>query len=208
MSKFILGSKLNMSQVFDQEGRVVPVTVISAGPVKIVQVKKSDGKDKYDAVQVGFGKKAKTSKALAGHTKTNGNFKFFREFIVKGEENFEVGQELNTSQCEVGDFVDVQGVMKGRGFTGPVKRYDFKVAPKTHEHNHPRAVGSIGQRFPQHTMKGKRMAGRMGGHYVTVKNLLVVEIDAAKNLMAIRGAIPGANGSLVTITQSLKASKK
>ncbi|OGE85114.1 MAG: 50S ribosomal protein L3 [Candidatus Doudnabacteria bacterium RIFCSPHIGHO2_02_FULL_46_11] len=208
MSKFILGSKLNMSQVFDQEGRVVPVTVISAGPVKIVQVKKSDGKDKYDAVQVGFGKKAKTSKALAGHTKTNGNFKFLREFIVKGEENFEVGQELNTSQFEVGDFVDVQGVMKGRGFTGPVKRYDFKGAPKTHGHDHPRAVGSIGQRFPQHTMKGKRMAGRMGGHYVTVKNLLVVEIDAAKNLMAVRGAIPGANGSLVTITQSLKASKK
>lgn len=188
-----------MSQVFDQEGRVVPVTVISAGPVKIVQVKKSDGKDKYDAVQVGFGKKAKTSKALAGHTKTNGNFKFLREFIVKGEENFEVGQELNTSQFEVGDFVDVQGVMKGRGFTGPVKRYDFKGAPKTHGHDHPRAVGSIGQRFPQHTLKGMRMAGRMGTNKLTTRGLKIVTVDLENNLLAIKGAVPGNKGGLLMI---------
>ncbi len=201
----ILGTKLNMSQTFDATGRVVPVTVVQAGPVIVAQVKKKDSKDKYGAVQVGFGKKRNPSKAMAGHAKDLGGFKHMREFRVAGDENFEVGQVLSAAQFEVGDYVDVQGVMKGRGFTGPVKRYNFRGAPKTHGHDHPRAVGSIGQRFPQHTLKGRRMAGRMGGHNITVKNLEVIEVDGKRNLIAVKGTVPGANGGLLKITQSRKS---
>lgn len=182
--KFILGSKLNMSQVFDETGNVIPVTVVKAGPLKVLQVKKAEGKDGYNAVRVGF----------AGKT---------REFRTADDLN--VGQELDVAQFAVGDKVNVQGIMKGRGFTGPVKRYGFRGAPASHGHDHPRAVGSIGQRFPQHTMKGKRMAGRMGGHNVTVKNLEVIQVDASRNLIAIKGAVPGANGGLLKITQSRKS---
>ena len=208
MKKFILGSKLNMTQIFDPSGKIVHVTVIKAGPVKVVQVKKQDGKDGYAAVQVGFGSRRNVSKAVKGHVKSDKGYKHIREFKVSGDSNLEVGQKIDVSQFNPGDFVDVQGVMKGRGFTGPVKRYDFRGAPASHGHDHPRAVGSIGGRFPQHTMKGKRMAGRMGGNNVTVKNLEVVEIDAKKNVMAVKGAIPGAIGGLLRITQSQKAAKK
>ena len=187
--KFILGSKLNMTEIFDASGKVVPVTVVHASPVKVVQVKKTDGKDRYNAVKIGKGRS-------------------LREFKLDEGENFETGQELTVGQFEVGDFVDVQGVMKGRGFTGPMKRYGFKGAPASHGHDHPRAVGSIGQRFPQHTLKGRRMAGRMGGHRVTVKNLEVIEVDPAKNLIAVKGAIPGMNGGLVRIVQSAKQKTK
>jgi len=205
MSKFILGSKLNMSEAFDEKGHKIPVTIIKAGPVKVTQVKKSGEKDNYNAVQVGFGSRKKTSKALQGHTKKSGNiaFRYLKEF--RTDDNFELGQEINVSQFEVGDLVDIQGVMKGRGFTGPVKRYGFRGAPASHGHDHPRAVGSIGQRFPQHTLKGRRMAGRMGGVNVTAKNLEVVEIDPSRNLIAVKGSVPGANGGLLMITQSRRS---
>lgn len=203
MPKFILGSKLNMSQVFDATGKVVPVTVIKVGG-KVTQVKTKE-KDGYQAVQVGFGKKKKVSKAIAGHTKSVGNVRKLKEF--RTDEALELGAALTAAQFEVGDYVDVQGIMKGRGFAGPVKRYGFKGAPASHGHDHPRAVGSIGQRFPQHTLKGRRMAGRMGGQNVTVKNLQVIQVDAARNMIAVKGAVPGANGGLLKITPSLKALK-
>lgn len=197
MSKFIVAEKLNMSQMFDDQGKVVPITILKVPSIKIVQVKSLD-KDKYSAVQVGAGKKRKTNKALAGHTKELGNFKTLTEFRVDDATKFTRGSEIKADTFAIGDKVKVTAQMKGRGFTGPVKRYGFKGAPKTHGHDHPRAVGSIGATYPQHVIKGTRMAGRMGGT-VTVMNLVVMEVDAKKNLLALKGAVPGPRGGLVKI---------
>lgn len=202
MSKLILAEKVNMTQMFDESGNVVPVTIVKAGPVKVVQVKKSGGADGYDAIQVGFGKKKSTTKPLKGHMKDLDVFRYLKEFRVEKDEEYEVGQVLNVSQFESGDYVDVSGVMKGRGFTGVMKRYGFKGMPASHGHEKQRIPGSIGGMFPQHVLKGKKMAGRMGGKNVTVKNLEVVEIDADKNLMAVKGAVPGASGDLLQIALS------
>lgn len=199
MNKFIVAEKLNMSQMFDKDGKVIPVTILKCRPVKVTQVKTKET-DKYAAVQVGFGKKRKANKALAGHTKELGNFRKLAEFRVSEGENgaFQRGQEIKVDSFAIGDKVSVTGQMKGRGFTGPVKRYGFAGQPKTHGHDHPRAVGSIGCRFPQHVRKGRRMAGRMAGTR-TVKNLMVVEVDAKRNLMAVKGAVPGPRGSVVRV---------
>jgi large subunit ribosomal protein L3 len=197
MSKFILAEKLNMSQIFAEGGKVVPVTILKAGPIKVVQVKTED-KDKYQAVQVGFGKKKKATKAAAGHTKELGNFMNLFEFRVEDSSAYSRGQEIKADTFTVGDKVKVTAEMKGRGFAGPIKRHGFHGAPASHGHDHPRAVGSIGGRFPQHVRKGKRMAGRMAG-VRTVTNLVVVDVDVKRNLIAVKGAVPGANGGLVRI---------
>jgi len=197
MSKFILAEKLNMTQIFAEGGKVVPVTVLKATPNKVVQVRTTE-KDKYQAVQLGFGKKRKTTKALTGHTKELGNFMNLVEFRVEDSSAYSRGQEIKADTFAVGDKVKVTAEMKGRGFAGPIKRHGFHGAPASHGHDHPRAVGSIGGRFPQHVRKGKRMAGRMGG-VRTVTNLVVVDVDVKRNLIAVKGAIPGANGGLVRI---------
>lgn len=199
--KFILAEKLNMSQIFTEKGTVVPVTVLKAGQNIVTQVKTLE-KDKYSAVQIGFGKKRKTNKALSGHTKELGIFKGFSEFRVDDSSLFKRGQKIGVDTFTIGDKVKVIAEMKGRGFAGPVKRHGFHGAPASHGHDHPRAVGSIGQRFPQHVRKGLRMAGHMAG-VRTVINLEVVDIDAKKNLIAIKGAIPGAPGGIVKI-QTMK----
>ena len=186
-----------MSQMFTKDGKVVPVTILKAGPVKIVQVKTVD-KDKYSAVQVGFGKKKKANKASSGHTKDLGSFKTLVEFRTDDKAEFARGQEIDGDSFAVGDFVKVTAEMKGRGFAGPIKRHGFHGAPASHGHDHPRAVGSIGGRFPQHVRKGLRMAGRMGG-VRTVTNLEVIDIDVKRNLIAVKGAVPGAPGGLVRI---------
>lgn len=195
--KFILAEKVNMSQIFDKDGKVVPVTILRANPVFITQVK-SVGKDKYSAVQVGFGKRKKASKALSGHTKELGNFKRLVEFRIKDGAEFARGSTVTVEIFQPGDLVKVTGEMKGRGFAGPIKKYGFHGAPASHGHDHPRAVGSIGGRFPQHVRKGKRMASRMGGTR-TVRNLEVVDVDVKKSLIAIKGAVPGAPGGMVKI---------
>ncbi|MGE5392245.1 MAG: 50S ribosomal protein L3 [Candidatus Saccharibacteria bacterium] len=200
MTKFIVAEKLNMSQMFDKGGKVIPVTILKCRPVKVTQVKTKET-DKYTAVQVGFGRKKKANKAEAGHTKELGNFRKLAEFRTDDGVALERGQEIKVDTFAIGDKVSVTGEMKGRGFTGPVKRYGFGGAPKTHGHDHPRAVGSIGCRFPQHVRKGRRMAGRMGG-VRTVKNLVVVEVDAKRNLMAVKGAVPGPRGSIVKVQTS------
>jgi len=186
-----------MSQIFTKDGKVVPVTILKAMPNKVTQVRTAD-KDKYQAVQVGFGKRKNASKALAGHAKDLGNFAKLVEFRVDDSTKFEKGQEIGVSTFAVGDVVKVTGEMKGRGFAGPIKRHGFHGAPASHGHDHPRAVGAIGGRFPQHVRKGLRMAGHMAGTR-TVKNLEVVEIDAENNLIAVKGAVPGANGGIVKI---------
>lgn len=182
-----------MSQMFTKDGKVVPVTVLKAGPVKVVQVK-TKTLDKYSAVQVGFGKKKNPSKAQAGH----GAYKFLVEFRIGDQDTFNKGDEIKVDTFAIGDVVKVTGQMKGRGFAGPIKRHGFKGAPASHGHDHPRAVGSIGQRFPQHTRKGLRMAGHMAGTR-TVTNLEVIDVDVKRNLIAVKGAVPGANGGLVKI---------
>jgi len=197
MTKFILAEKLNMSQIFTKDGKSVPVTILKAGPVKVVQVKTVE-KDKYTAVQVGFGKKRKPNKAELGHGKELGAFKDLAEFRVDDSSKFTRGQEIKADVFEVGDMVKVTGEMKGRGFAGPVKKYGFKGAPASHGHDHPRAVGAIGGRFPQHVRKGLRMASRMGG-IRTASHLEVIDVDAKRNLIAIKGAVPGANGGIVRI---------
>jgi large subunit ribosomal protein L3 len=200
MNKFIIAEKLNMSQMFTKDGKVVPVTILKAGPVKITQVKTAD-KDKYTAVQVGFGKKKKATEAEKGHYKEFGAFKTVAEFRVEDTKDYSFGQEIKVDTFTVGDFVKVTAEMKGRGFAGPVKRHGFHGAPATHGHDHPRAVGAIGGRFPQHVRKGLRMAGRMGGTR-TVTNLEVIDVDVARNLIAVKGAVPGANGGIVRIESS------
>jgi len=190
MPKFILAQKLNMSQMFTKDGKVVPVTILLAGPVKVTTVKTLD-KDKYTAVQVGFGKsKNKTFKKLA-------------EFRIGDKDSYEKDQEIKVDTFAIGDKVKVTGEMKGRGFAGPIKRHGFHGAPASHGHDHPRAVGAIGGRFPQHVRKGLRMAGRMGGTR-TVKNLEVVDIDVERNLIAVKGAVPGPNGGIIRIQEVLK----
>jgi len=175
-----------MSQMFTKDGKVVPVTILRAGPVKVTQVKTLE-KDKYLAVQVGFGKKKRGNK-----------FTKLTEFRIGEKDTFAKDDEIKVDTFVVGDLVKVTAEMKGRGFAGPIKRHGFKGAPASHGHDHPRAVGAIGGRFPQHVRKGLRMAGRMGG-VRTVTNLEVIDVDVDRNLIAVKGAVPGANGGIVKI---------
>jgi large subunit ribosomal protein L3 len=199
MSKFIIAQKLKMSQMFTAKGEVVPVTILKAGPVKVVQVKTAE-KDKYSAVQVGFGKKKNPTKAEAGH----GAFQILFEFRTDDKDSFNKGDEIKADTFAIGDKVKVTAEMKGKGFAGPVKRWGFHGAPASHGHDHPRAVGAIGGRFPQHVRKGLHMAGRMGGTR-TVTGLEIIDVDVARNLIAVKGAVPGANGGIVRI-QTMKKS--
>jgi large subunit ribosomal protein L3 len=202
MDKFIVAEKMQMSQIFGKDGKVIPVTILKSPGVKIVQVKTQE-KDKYSAVQVGFGRKKKANKANLGHTKGLQSFRKITEFKVSSPDDYKRGQEVKIDSFSIGDKVSVTAEMKGRGFTGPVKRYGFRGAPASHGHDHPRAVGAIGGRYPQHVRKGLRMAGRMGGTR-TVKNLEVIDIDLKRNLIALKGAVPGANGAIVKIKAQSK----
>lgn len=201
---FILGRKLNMSQHFVPSGEVFPVTMVKVAPMVVIQVKSKESKDGYSAVQVGLGKKNKVSKALAGHTKDLGQFAVLAEFRVEDTSAFKRGQQVDVGSFKVGEMVNCVGTSKGRGFAGAMKRHGFKGFPASHGHNKPRSVGSIGQRFPQHTRKGLRMSGHMGNVQVTVKNLQVVEVDSARNLLALKGAVPGHRNGLIKIISTGK----
>lgn len=197
--KYLLGEKLGMAQTYDEQGKVVPVTVIKAMPVTITQVRTTE-KDGYSAVQVGTGERNKINKPLAGHLKELGKFKKLKEFRNAVEADTVVGGKIDVSVFVVGDKVKISGLTKGRGFQGAVKRYGFHGMPASHGHHHVlRHVGSIGQRFPQHTLKGMRMAGRMGGERVSIRGLKVISVDPANNLLAVRGAVPGRKGTWLEI---------
>jgi large subunit ribosomal protein L3 len=199
--KFILGKKIEMSQKFKEDGTVVPVTLISAGPCKITQVKTKE-KDSSNAVQVGFGMRKKLSKPLIGHLKDLENFGYLVEFAVEKPEEYKRGQEIKVSDLAPGDKVQVMGFSKGKGFAGVVKRHGFHGHPPTHGHKDAeRMPGSIGAGGVQRVFKGMRMAGRMGGDRVTIKNLEVVEIDDKNNILALKGAVPGARGALLVISR-------
>lgn len=188
-----------MTQVFEEDGKVVPVTVVEIEPNVIVQVRTKD-KDGYEAVQVGTGtRKAKNiNKPQKGHLKDLGNFKYLKE--VRGASEMKVGNKVDVSVFAVGDKIKVTGVSKGKGFQGVMKRHGFHGMPHSHGHHHvARHGGSIGQRFPQHTLPGMRMAGRMGTDKVTTRGLKVVRVDAENGLIAVKGAVPGNRGQLLVI---------
>jgi len=193
--KFILGKKLEMSQLFDEKGNVVPVTLIAAGPVTILQ-KKTTEKDGYEATQIGFvkiEKKSKIKKPMKGK-----EFRHIKEDRNTTQKN--VGDQITVAEFKEGDIVTVVGISKGKGFQGVVKRHGFAGRNRMHGMKHDeRTTGSIGQRFPQHTIKGRRMPGHMGTDRVTVKNLKVAKIDAEHNIIALRGAVPGHRGTLLEI---------
>lgn len=197
--KSILGEKLGMSQIFDQAGNVVPVTLVRVAPNIVVQAKTKE-KDGYEAVQVGMGERRAKNirKPQQGHFKNLGNFKYAKEF--RTSEKLERGAKIDASVFQEGDSVKVSGISKAKGFQGVVKRHGFHGAPATHgtKHAH-REPGSIGATWPQRVIKGMRMAGRMGGVRVTTKGLKIAKVDADNNLLAIRGAVPGKPGTLLEI---------
>lgn len=195
---FLLGKKIGMTRIFQADGTVVPVTLIAAGPVTVTQIRTAE-KDGYAAVQVGYGQAKRLNKAKAGHRKDLKKFKSLKEFKVPIGE-MKRGDALDVSVFTAGDKVKVSGLTKGRGFQGAVKRHGFHGMPASHGHHHVlRHVGSIGQRFPQHTLKGMRMAGRMGGQRQTTRGLTVMAVDKANHLLAVRGAVPGRQGTLLEI---------
>jgi len=209
--KGILGKKVGMTQIFDEKGEVVPVTVIEAGPCFVAQIKTVE-RDGYTAVQLGF-EEAKprrlTQPQLKHLQKSNlPALRHLREIRLAPDDlaDLEEGQKLTVALFEPGEYVDVAGISKGRGFAGVVKRYGFAGGPKTHgQSDRHRAPGSIGAcTTPGRVFKGKRMPGRMGGDRVTVQNLEVVMVDPERNLLAIRGAVPGAKNGLVEIREARK----
>ena len=203
-TKFILATKLGMTEIFNDRGEIVPVTLLNTSTNIITQIKTIEN-DGYAGVQIGFGsKKAKRlSKGLKGHLKNLGSFRWMREFksTKVGDKDLVVGDTINASVFAPGDIVKVSGLTKGHGFTGAVKRHGFHGAPASHGSKHViRRVGSIGQRFPQHTLKGMRGPGRDGQDRVSIRALRVAIVDNDKNIIAVSGAVPGAKGTLVEIT--------
>lgn len=194
--KFIIAKKLEMSQRFKENGNVVPVTLLEVADCVVTQVRTKE-KDGYDAVQLGCGEETRPTLSEKGHTKGLGKtFKVLREFRTDGPAEFKVGDVVPASQFVAGEFVNVEGVSKGKGFQGVVKRHHFRGGPKTHGHkDNLRMPGSIGSGGMQRVFKGLRMGGRMGGDQVTVKNLEIIEVDAAKGVLAVKGAVPGAFGA-------------
>ena len=209
--KGLLGKKLGMTQIFDDRGEVIPVTVIEAGPCYITQ-KKTLENDGYTAVQLGFEevKPARVNKPELGHLAKSHlpSLRYLREFRVEDHSDLSEGQKLDASVFEVGDLVDVIGVSKGKGFAGVVKRHHFSGGPRTHgQSDRLRAPGAIGAgSMPGRIIKGLRMAGRMGNDRVTVQNLEIALVDPERNLLAVKGAVPGARDGLLIIRQSRKTS--
>jgi large subunit ribosomal protein L3 len=208
MSPGILGKKIGMSQVFRPDGQAVPVTLLKAGPCMVVQ-RKTPTTDGYDAVQLGlveFVKPQRINKATTGHTKKAGveGTKFMKEFRLRpGDDDLKAGDKVLVDQFKPNDKVDVIGVSKGRGFAGVVKRHHFRGGESTHGSMFHRAPGSIGaSSFPSRVLPGMRMGGQMGNARVTVRNLEVVEVVAEDNVLVVKGAVPGPNGSYVLVRRS------
>ncbi|MCL0041160.1 50S ribosomal protein L3 [Dehalococcoidia bacterium] len=201
----ILGKKIGMTQIFAEDGTVVPVTAIEAGPCMVTQVKSMDT-DGYNAVQLGFGESRRLNRPETGHLKKLGAFRHLREFRLEDTAAIKPGQKVSVDIFQSGDIVDVVGTSKGRGFAGVVKRHHFGGGPKTHgQSDRHRAPGSIGGGTdPGKVFKGQRMAGHMGNARVTVRNLKVIKSDPDRNLLLVRGAVPGARNGLLIIKKSTK----
>ncbi|MGB9661600.1 MAG: 50S ribosomal protein L3 [Moorellaceae bacterium] len=208
MQKGILGKKLGMTQVFDEAGRVIPVTVIEAGPCVVVQ-KKTVETDGYNALQVGFEpvvKEHRVNKPLRGHfarAKLK-PFRYLRELRLENVEDYQVGQEIKVDIFSPGERVDVTGTSKGKGFAGGIKRHGFQRGPMAHGSKYHRRPGSLGAKGPARVFKGRKLPGRMGGERVTVLNLEVIKSDAERNLLLVKGAVPGPRRGLLIIKNSVK----
>ncbi|MGE5177349.1 MAG: 50S ribosomal protein L3 [Hyphomicrobiales bacterium] len=208
----LLARKIGMTQVYDEQGRVVPVTLLAAGPCTVAQVKTPDH-DGYAAVQVGFGarREKRVSRAVRGHLKKHGGLApvaTLREIRVDDAAAYQPGQALTVAQFEVGSLVDVVGVSKGRGFAGVTRRHHFTGGRETHgcvTHKQPGSIGASA--YPSRVIKGKRLPGRMGGARVTTKNLHVVGVDPDQNLIWVRGGVPGASNGTVFIRPARAAAK-
>lgn len=202
----LLAKKIGMTQVFREDGRAEAVTAVEAGPCLVTQVK-TVANDGYEAVQLGFGEARRLTKPLEGHLQRTSKFRYLREVPAEDIGEVQVGQKVDASLFKAGDRVDVIGVSKGRGFAGGVKRYGFHGGPKTHgQSDRQRAPGAIGSgTTPGRVIKGLRMAGHMGNHRVTVKDLEVVQVDPERSLLLLGGGLPGANGGLVIVRQSKKS---
>ena len=209
MKKAILGTKIGMTQIFDEDGKVIPVTVVLAGPCTVVQ-KKTVETDGYDAIQVGFGevKEKALNKPMKGHfaKADTAAKKYLREFRLDDISAINVGDEIKADAFEAGEKVDITGISKGKGFAGPMKRWGLHRGPMTHGSGYHRGSGSMGAcSNPGRVMKGKKLPGHMGVDKVTVQNLEVVKVNAEENIILIKGAVPGNKGGLVTIKNSVKA---
>ena len=208
--KGILGKKIGMTQIFTEHGEVIPVTVVEAGPVVVTQIKTTEN-DGYTAIQVGFqhAKEKSLNKPQKGHlAAANTLKKHLKEFRVDSVEEYTVGQEIKADLFAAGELIDVTGISKGKGFQGPIKRHGQSRGPETHGSRYHRRPGSMGAcSYPGRVFKNKKLAGHMGSVKVTVQNLEVVRVDAEKNFILVKGAIPGAKGSVVTIKEAVKASK-
>lgn len=192
--KSLIGQKIGMSQMFGERGRVSPVTLLAAGPNTVTQVKDVN-KDGYMAVQLGYGNAKKAAKAKA-------KYKYLREFRLDPDSEagaVKPGQKLDVSQFAAGDKVTLIAVSRGKGFAGTIKRYNFSRGPKTHGGRNYRRPGSIGSMYPQKVFKGKKMAGRMGGNRITLKKVQVTAVDKEKNILVVKGQVPGPRNGLVLI---------
>jgi large subunit ribosomal protein L3 len=210
----IIGRKVGMTQIFAEDGTVTPVTVIKAGPCVVVQKKTADGKDGYNAVQLGLVedspiKLKNVTKPMRGHFEKTGSgtppTRILKEIRMDGDADVNVGDQVKADLFADGDTIDVIGKSKGRGFAGTIKRHKFHRGPESHGSMSVRAPGSIGQSaYPSRVIKGTRSSGHMGDARVTVKGLTVAKVDIENNLIMIRGAVPGANGSLVVVRKTSK----
>ena len=203
MVQGIIGRKLGMTQIFGNDGKAEAVTAIEAGPCSVIQVK-TVAKEGYNAVQLGFAEAKRLSSPQRGHLKELGQFKYLRELRVDDSSTIEVGEQVDASLFKAGDLVDITGVSKGKGFAGVVKRHHFAGGPKTHgqsdRHRHPGSIGAT--TTPGRVLIGTGMAGRMGGERVTVRHLEVFEANPDRNLLLLKGAVPGARNGLLLIRKS------
>lgn len=210
----MFGTKVGMTQIFDEQGQAIPVTVVQVEPCRVVQ-KKTTATDGYEAVQVGIGtaKPQRVNKPLKGHfAKANVEpARYLREIRIEDSEvmqSLEVGQELRADLFQEGEYVDVTGTSKGKGFAGAIKRWNFHRGPMSHGSMYHRRVGSLGATDPQRVFKGRKLPGRMGGVRRTVQGLQIVKVDPERNLLLIRGSVPGPKGALLEIRETVKAKYK
>ena len=205
MIQGIIGRKLGMTQMFRDSGKAEAVTAVVAGPCTVIQLKK-DSKEGYNAAPLGFGEAKKMKSARKGHLKEMGNYRYLREIRLTDTKGIKVGDSVDVSLFEPGDIIDITGISKGKGFAGVVKRYNFAGGPKTHgQSDRHRAGGSIGAgTSPGRVLKGTKMPGHMGNEQVTARKLEVIQVDSEKNIMLVKGAVPGAKNGILLIKKSGK----
>ncbi|MGE5599040.1 MAG: 50S ribosomal protein L3 [Bacteroidota bacterium] len=212
MARGILGRKIGMTQIFGADGHLVPVTVVEAGPCTVVQ-KKTTATDGYEAIQVGFGAKRERlfTKPLQGHFARHGlkPLRHLREFrLEEGDPPYEVGQVIKADLFKPGEFVDVTGTSRGKGYAGVIKRWNFNRAPMAHGSMYHRRTGSLCATDPARVFKNRKLPGRLGAARVTVQGLQIVKADPERNLLLIKGAVPGAKGGLLLIRETVKRAKR